>query len=388
MTATPRWRRNNGDKKRIALVERVYLDYCAAAPLKPAARDAMLAAMERIGNPSSVHGHGRAARRMLEDAREAVAAMAGAAPANTVFTSGGTEANNLALRGFPGRRIVVSALEHDSALAAAGENALRIPATPDGVADLAALEYLLKSDDRPALVSLMLVNNETGVIQPVRQAAELVRAHGGLLHCDAAQAAGRLPLDLPELGCHLLSLSAHKLGGPAGIGALAWVDGAVPRPRLVGGGQERGVRAGTQNLIGAAGFAAAAATAADDLARVGELARLRDLMERDLIARVPGLMVAGAGAPRVAAASCLVAAGRGGEKMVVRLDLAGFAVSAGSACSSGKVKPSHVLAAMGFAPELAGSALRVSLGWGTTEDEALRFVDAYAACCAGPRRTV
>lgn len=348
----------------------------------------MVAAMERVGNPSSVHGQGRAARRLLEDAREAVASLAGAPPANVVFTGGGTEANNLALRGFPGRRIIVSALEHDSALAAAGEGALRIPATADGVADLAALEDVLKGDGAPALVSLMLVNNETGVIQPVRQAAELARAHGALLHCDAAQAAGRLPLDVAELGCDLLTLSAHKLGGPAGIGALVWAGGAAPRPLLVGGGQERSVRAGTQNLIGAAGFAAAAATAADDLARVGDLARLRDLIESELTARVSGLEIAGARAPRVAAVSCLVAAGLASEKMVMRLDLAGFAVSAGSACSSGKVKPSHVLAAMGLPPELAGSALRVSLGWGTTEDEARRFVEAYAACCAGPRRTV
>lgn len=348
----------------------------------------MLAAMDCVGNPSSAHRHGRAARRLLEDAREAVAGLAGASPANVAFTGGGTEANNLALRGFPGRRIVVSALEHDSALAAAGERALRIPARPDGVVDLAALEDALRADARPALASLMLVNNETGVVQPVRQAAELARRYGALLHCDAAQAAGRIPFDLGDLGCHLMTLSAHKLGGPAGVGALVWADGAVPQALMLGGGQERGLRAGTQNLIGAAGFAAAAETAADDLARVGELARLRDLIEAEISARVPEMIVAGAAAARVAAVSCLATPGCGGEKMVMRLDLAGFAVSAGSACSSGKIKPSHVLAAMGFPPELAGSAVRVSLGWGTTEEEARRFVEAYAACCVGPRRTV
>lgn len=345
----------------------------------------------RLGNPSSVHDHGRAARRVMEDAREAVAALVGAAPADVIFTAGGTEANNLALRGFPGRRILISALEHESALAAAGDAAVRIPAAPSGVIDLDALETALRkesADGRPALASLMLVNNETGVVQPVAAAAELARRYGALLHCDAAQAAGKLPLNIADLGCDLLTLSAHKLGGPAGIGALALARGAAPQALIRGGGQERSVRAGTQNLIGAAGFAAAAAAAGDELADGPRQKALRDQIESALTAVVPDLIVAGSAAPRVGSTSCLALPGTTGERMVMRLDLAGVSVSAGAACSSGKVKPSHVLAAMGFSSALSSAAVRVSLGWATSEDDARRFIDAYAACCAGRRPTL
>lgn len=379
---------------------RVYLDYAASAPVKPAVRAAMCAAMDVAGNPSSVHADGRAARRVMEDAREAVAAMVGAAPADVIFTASGTEANNLVLRGFPGRRVFVSALEHDSALSAA-EDAVRIPARPDGAVDLDALEILLRDDAArggpPALISVMLVNNETGVIQPAAAVGALARRYGALFHCDAAQAAGKLPVDVAELGCDAATLSAHKLGGPAGVGAVVLARGAAPQALIRGGGQERGVRAGTQNLIGAAGFGAAAALAGDELADAGRRSALRDGIETALTAAVPGLIVAGAGSGRVGSVSCLVfpagaagersAAGTG-ESMVMRLDLAGVSVSAGAACSSGKVKPSHVLAAMGFSPASSSAAVRVSLGWGSTDDDARRFIDAYAACCAGRRPTL
>ncbi|WP_448189633.1 cysteine desulfurase family protein [Azospirillum sp. sgz301742] len=356
---------------------RVYLDYNASAPIKPGVKDAVAAALDLVGNPSSVHGNGRAVRRAVEEARAKVAALAGAAPTRVVFTAGGTEANNLALRGFPGRRVIVSAIEHDSVLAAAPD-AVRLPVDPDGVADLAALERLL-TEGGPALVSLMLVNNETGVVQPVAEAARLAHARGALLHCDAVQAAGRLPLDVGALGADLLTLSAHKIGGPAGVGALALAEGVEPEPLLRGGGQERRRRAGTENLLGIVGFGAAAALAVADLPAAGGFAALRDGLEASALAAMPQARVMGAGAPRVGNVTCLALPGVPGETQVMALDLAGVAVSAGSACSSGKVKASHVLAAMGAGPALAGSAVRVSLGWGSTAGDVERFVAAWTA---------
>lgn len=356
---------------------RVYLDYNASAPLKPGVKAAVAAVLDLAGNPSSVHGHGRAVRRVVEDARAQVATLAGVAAARVVFTAGGTEANNLALRGFPGRRRLVSAVEHDSVLATA-PGALRIPVDPQGVADLAALERLLEGAG-PALVSLMLVNNETGVVQPVAEAARIAHAHGALLHCDAVQAAGRMPIAMAELGADLLTLSAHKIGGPAGAGALLLAEGVEPEPLLCGGGQERRRRAGTENLLGIAGFGAAAALAAEDLAGTRGIASLRDLLEARALAAVPAARVMGAGAPRVGTVSCLALPGVGGETQVMALDLAGVAVSAGSACSSGKVKASHVLRAMGLDDSVAGSAVRISLGWGSVAEDVERFLAAWTA---------
>lgn len=356
---------------------RVYLDYNASAPVKPGVKAAIVAALDLLGNPSSVHGHGRAVRRAVEEARAKVAALAGAVPTRVVFTAGGTEANNLALRGFPGRRVIVSAVEHDSVLAAAPD-AVRLPVDSHGVADLAALERLL-ADGGPALVSLMLVNNETGVVQPVADAARLAHVHGALLHCDAVQAAGRLAFDLGGLGADLLTLSAHKIGGPAGVGALALAEGVEPEPLLRGGGQERRRRGGTENLLGIVGFGAAAALAATDLDGAGAVAALRDDLEARALAAVPSARVMGAEVLRVGNVTCLALPGVPGETQVMALDLAGIAVSAGSACSSGKVKASHVLAAMGAGPALAGSAVRVSLGWGSAAGDVERFVAAWTA---------
>ncbi|MCW2247019.1 cysteine desulfurase [Azospirillum fermentarium] len=355
---------------------RSYLDHNASSPLRPAVRGAMAEALDLTGNPSSVHTDGRTVRRAVDEARRQVARLAGATPAEVVFTAGGTEANNLALRGFAGRRLIVSAVEHESVLAAAPA-AARIPVDRTGVVDLAALERLLAEGQGPALVSVMLVNNETGVIQPVAEVARLARARGAIVHCDAVQGAGRVPLDRAALGVDLLSLSAHKLGGPAGCGALVVAEGCHPDPLIRGGGQERWRRAGTENLVGIAGFGAAAAAALD--APGPDLAALRDGLERRALAAVPGVRVMGMGAPRAGNVTCLALPGVAGETQVMALDLAGVSVSAGAACSSGKVRPSHVLEAMGEPEDVAGSVIRVSLGWNSTAADVDRFVTAWAA---------
>ncbi|WP_029009552.1 cysteine desulfurase family protein [Azospirillum halopraeferens] len=359
-----------------------YLDHNASSPLKPAVKAAMGEALDLVGNPSSVHAHGRAVRRAVEEARTRVAALAGTAPERVLFTSSGTEANNLALRGFPDRRLLVSAVEHESVLAAAPE-AERVPVRRDGVVDLTALEALLAAGDgRPPLVSLMLVNNETGVVQPVAEAAALVRARGGLLHTDAVQAAGRLPLDMDALGADLVTLSAHKIGGPAGAGALLVADGLDPAPVLRGGGQERRRRAGTENVVGLVGFGTAAALACEDAAATGRnalLTALRDALEERALAAVPQARVIGAGAARVGNTTCLALPGVPAQTQMMALDLAGVSVGTGAACSSGTVRASHVLSAMGEDAATAGSAVRVSLGWTTTAADVERFLDAWTA---------
>ncbi len=355
----------------------VYLDYNATAPLRPAAAEAIARAQGMTGNPSSVHSFGRQARAALETAREQVAALAGAKPAQVVFTSGGTEANNLALAGSGRARILVSGIEHDSILTAAPA-AERIPVTGDGVVDLAELERLLQADKRPALVCVMLANNETGVIQPLADVVAIAHRAGALVHCDAVQAAGKLALDFTALGVDLMSLSAHKFGGPKGAGALVVADAVPFAAQLRGGGQERGRRAGTENVAAIAGFGAAAVEAARDLSHLQVIAAMRDWLERDAGADVPATRIIGAGAPRLPNTSCLALPGVGAETLVMALDLAGVAVSAGSACSSGKVKASHVLKAMGLGAEIAGSSIRVSLGWASTSADVERFLAVWS----------
>lgn len=350
----------------------VYLDHCATSPLRPEARAAMTAAFDVVGNPSSVHADGRAARALLEQARGQVASLAGAKPSSVTFTSGGTEANVLAVRSAVAagsRRLLVSAIEHDcvreAALASAVE-VVELPVLASGVIDLEALRAALDawpSAAGPVFLSLMAANNETGVIQPVREAGERVRAAGGWLHVDAVQAAGRLPVGLDLYCADTLALSAHKLGGPQGIGALI----AGPRSRIVrdlpGGGQEQGRRAGTQNLIGAAGFGAAAAAA---IMTGSACPRARD--QAAAILAEAGAQVVGADAPRLADVLCIAAPDMPSEIQVMGLDLAGVRVSAGAACSSGKVKPSRVLEAMGMG-ELAACAIRLSGGWSTGPED-------------------
>ncbi|HYC04401.1 MAG TPA: cysteine desulfurase family protein [Azospirillaceae bacterium] len=357
-----------------------YLDWNATSPLRPEARDALLAVLGEVGNPSSIHGFGRQARKRVEEARGAVAALIGADPAGLVFTGSGTEANNLALASAPGRRLLVSAVEHASVLEAA-PGAARVPVDGQGRLDLAALERML-AEGGPALLSLMAANNETGVLQPLAGAADLARAHGALLHVDAAQVAGRLPFDMRALGADMVSVSAHKLGAPQGVGALALRPGLEPQALLRGGGQERRRRAGTENVAGIAAFGAAARAALAGLDRFAALADLRDGMEARLRAAAPDLVVAGEGAGRLPNTSCLILPGVPAETQLMRLDLAGIAVSSGSACSSGKVAASHVLLAMGMAPDLASCAIRVSLGWSTDPAEVERFVAAWGAMAA------
>lgn len=360
----------------------VYLDHNASVPVRPHVAEAMAAALAQPGNPSSVHGFGRAARRRVEDAREQVAALVGAAPDRVVFTSGGTEANALALRGCGRRRVLVSAIEHDSVLKAVDEPEV-IAVDGRGVVDLSDLKGLLEAEDEPALVSVMLANNETGIIQPVAEAARLAHQYGALVHCDAVQAAGKTRVSLDALGVDFLTLSAHKIGGPQGVGALVMADDALDlSPLLAGGGQERGRRSGTENVSGIVGFGVAARDAICERLAILEL---RDELERRALALAPDARVVGSGQDRLPNTTCLLLPGVGAQVQVMALDLAGVAVSAGSACSSGKVKASRVLRAMGFSPELSACAIRVSLGWNSAADDVERFLDAWRGVVARAR---
>lgn len=361
-----------------------YLDWNATAPLRPEAAAAMSDALARCGNPSSVHRFGREARRALEAARAQVAALVGVAPAEVVFTSGGTEANQLALRGLGDRRVLVSAIEHDSVHQAVPD-AATIPVTPRGVVDLDALDRLLAAEARPALVSLMLANNETGIIQPVAEAARLAHARSALFHCDAVQAAGKLPVDRAALGADLITLSAHKLGGPQGVGALV-VSPALHLTALqTGGGQERGRRAGTENLPGIIGFGTAAAVAGGRLGDYAAVALLRDEAERRLKTIAPEAPVYGDDVPRLPNTLCLGMPGVAASTQVMALDLAGVMVSAGAACSSGKLRRSLVLEAMGVPAAEAESAIRISLGWSTVPADIDQLVEAWGVLYARTR---
>lgn len=342
----------------------IYLDANATFPPRTEALAAMQAALAETGNASSAHAAGRAARARVDAARAEIAAANGVAAAEIVFTSGATEANALALRA-KAACVLVSAIEHDSVLKNAGGEFL--PVDANGVVKLDELEKLLAKAVAPALVSVMAVNNETGVIQPIAEVLRLVRAAGGFLHVDAVQALGRLPLFWAE--ADLISLSAHKIGGPQGVGALIVKPSVALEPLWRGGGQEHGVRAGTENVAGIVGFAAAAREASREIGAFQKLAVWRDAMEREL-----GVEVAGKDAPRVANTSCLIHPRLSAEVALMKLDLAGFAVSSGSACSSGRVKASHVLAAMGMAKKAQESAIRVSLSPKTQENEVKSLV--------------
>lgn len=366
---------------------RVYLDWNATTPLRPEARAAILAAYDLIGNPSSVHAEGRDARRLVEEARATLAASVGAQPRNVVFTSSGTEANALALApglrspsGGPVERLLVSAVEHASVLSGGrfpSDKLGLIEVTRSGVVDLDRLKTSLK-DGPPALVSIMAANNETGALQPVAEAASLVHEAGGLLHVDAIQALGKMPFDINSIGADLATFSAHKIGGPKGVGAVVMRDGINGlEPVLRGGGQELNRRAGTENVAGIAGFGAAVKAALEALPEdASRMASLRDLLENGLRG-IAGATIFAEDTSRLPNTVLFTAPGLKAETAVIGFDLEGVAVSSGSACSSGKVQPSHVLSAMGYDPAVAQGAVRLSLGWSTEPDDINRALEAW-----------
>ncbi|MEJ8476024.1 cysteine desulfurase family protein [Roseibium algae] len=366
----------------------VYLDYNAGAPLRPVVRDRMVEVMMAVGNASSVHGDGRRARGRVEEARESVALLCGARSRSVTFVSGGTEANMTALtpqwqdKGAPVylERLLRGATEHP-AVAAGGRFPASmqsvLPVDGNGVIRLDELERLL-AEDGPALVSVMAANNETGVIQPLEDIGRLTKVAGGFFHVDAVQAAGRMPIDMEAWQADALSLSAHKFGGPQGMGAVvAGSTARVPAPLMNGGGQENWRRAGTENVAGICGFGVAAALANDDLKDAGQLAALRDQLEAGVSLICPSMKVFGSDAPRLSNTSCFAVGGIPAETALIAFDLENVSLSSGSACSSGKVSVSHVLSAMGVDEHIARCALRVSLGWNSSEEDIARFLNIW-----------
>ena len=382
--------------------ERTYLDWNATAPMLPAAREAFVAALDMVGNPSSVHGEGRALRMLVEAARRDVAALVNSTPAHVIFTSGATEAANLVLT--PDYRmgrtplaighLYVSEIEHPAVREGgrfARSHVTSIPVTRAGLVDAAALEALLQGHDKAMglpMVAVMLVNNETGIVQPVKAVGEIVHRHGGLLVVDAVQAVGRIPVDIAALDADFLIVSSHKLGGPNGAGALvSRGEALMPVPLIRGGGQEKGHRSGTENPAALAGFAAAARNASVDLAeRNARIAGLRDGLETGMRTAAKDVIVHGADIERVANTSFFSLPGLKSETGQIAFDLEGIALSAGSACSSGKVGESHVLAAMGF--DAALGALRVSLGPASTQADVDRFLTAFSRVVSRRRASV
>ena len=363
----------------------VYLDHASTSPVRPEAKAAVMASLEMTGNASSVHAAGRAMRDAIETARGVVAGFMRADPERTIFTSGGVEADNLAIASAVAqgsRTLIIGATEHPGVCVAAeasGAAFEKLPVDGNGIANLDWLRDRLArwdaADGRP-FVALMLANNETGVISPIFEAAQIVRDAGGWLHVDAVAAAGKLVLDIEELGADTLAVSAHKIGGPQGVGALAWSERVAPVRQMHGGGHERGFRSGTENSPGVAGFAAACEAATRDLPHAADHAAWRDAAAARV--KAAGARIGGEAAPRTCSTLSLAAEDFASTVQVMALDLEGVMVSAGSACSSGKVKPSGVLEAMGFG-ELAKGAMRASAGWSTTQADWLRFADVWLA---------
>ena len=365
--------------------ERIYLDYNATSPVRPPVVKAMEDALLTGGNASSIHAEGREARRLIEQARQQVCTLVGADMAGLVFTSGGTEACNLALqtRQAPGGkicRLIVSAIEHAAVMAPAQASGLPVEildVDTNGVVRLEELDRLLENPE-PALICVMAANNETGVIQPVADIGEKARAHGSVYFCDAVQAAGKIPMGMWRMNVDMLSLSAHKIGGPSGIGALAVAPHIVTGHQLMGGGQELSRRAGTENLAGIVGFGTAAELACAELDQMAELSKWRDEMEAKLKQNLPEVVIFGQNAARLPNTSCFSAPDCRAEMLVISMDLNGFAVSSGAACSSGKVTRSHVLDAMHVEDHLSQAAIRLSLGWQSQASDGAVFVDAFA----------
>lgn len=352
---------------------RIYLDYNATAKIRPEVIDALANSMSTVGNASSVHTAGREARKLVETARRQVADLVGAAAEQVIFTSGGTEADNQVMRPCDPTRTFVSAIEHPAVLDSC-PGASKIPVKSDGVIDLEALDASLTASNSPQMLALMLANNETGVIQPVAEAVEIAHRHGALVHCDAVQAVGKISIDFNALGPDTMALTGHKFGGPQGIGALILRSPESTKCLISGGGQERGLRGGTESVAHIIALGLAAKIAAERMKEYADLAVLRDGMEARLLATTPGAKVFGCDAPRLPNTSKLLMPGVSSEIQVISFDMAGIEVSAGSACSAGRIEPPYVLRAMGVSDQDALCALRVSLGWDTTEAEIDRFV--------------
>jgi len=368
----------------MAFESAVYLDHNATTPPVPESVASMLEAMALVGaNPSSVHRFGREARKRIEAAREQVAALVGVPTEGVFFTSGGTEANNTVIEGAGRDRVLFTATEHAAILKTALLKTRVpeiIPVDDQGVINLVALETLLKAKDEPSLVCVMAANNETGVLQPIVEVAALVHRYGALLHCDAVQAAGKISIDAVSWGVDYLTLSAHKLGGPQGMGAVIWLGEAPIRGMLTGGGQEHGKRAGTENVAGIVGFGVAAQLAKQrQPEKAAQMNRMRDRLEARLIKIESQTKIFSNAAPRLPNTSNFTLAGVRSDTQVMALDMEGIAVSAGSACSAGRVEPSHVLDAMGVDPDEAITAIRVSLGWDSQDEDVDRFLDVWGS---------
>ena len=376
----------------MALTPRSYLDWNATTPLLPEALTVMLRAAETFGNPSSIHAEGRAARALIEAARTSVAALVGAEAKNVVFTASGTEAANAVISPALGRaerlagpgRLLMSAVEHPCVLAGGRftpDAIERLAVDADGRLDLGVLQAALAravSAGEHVLLSLQAANNETGVIQPVQEAATLVHEAGGLVHVDAVQAAGKIAIDIAALGADVLTLSAHKVGGPKGAGAIVFSNDRLRlgTSLVKGGGQERGQRAGTEDVAAISGFGAAARIAVERLSRMEGVRRLRDQIEMGIRARAHDVIIFATSVLRLPNTTCFAVPDLAAETALIGFDMDGVAVSSGSACSSGKVKPSHVLEAMGVEASLARCAIRVSLGPATGEADVARFLAA------------
>ncbi|MEZ5814281.1 MAG: cysteine desulfurase family protein [Alphaproteobacteria bacterium] len=354
---------------------KTYLDYNATTPIRSEAQSAINDALNAPHNASSIHSHGREGRKIIETAREHVAALVGATANQIIFSSGATEGNNTILRHFEDEHILVSAIEHPSVLETV-PNAQHIAVTSKGTLDLNALERALKAK-KTALVSVMLANNETGVIQPVKEAAALAHEHGALFHCDAVQAAGRIPLNMAEYGIDFLTLSSHKIGGPQGVGAIALGICGIAPSLLRGGGQERGMRAGTENVAGIAGFGAAAKLAHEELGHnQSKTAALQKNLETAL-SNIKDIIIYGQNTRRINNTTLFSLPGASSETLLMALDLEGIAVSNGSACSSGRIAPSHVLKAMNASKEESAGTLRISTGWNTSQNDIDRFLEVW-----------
>jgi cysteine desulfurase len=360
--------------------ESVYLDHNATTPARVEAIDAMVVALGLEGNPSSSHAAGRKARATMETARDHVAAAVGALASEVIFTSGGTEANGATLIGTGATSLLISAIEHDSVMSGAAATGLpvhSIPVDDQGVIQLEALDDILSRVDEGALVCVMLANNETGVIQPIREIVEIARRHKAKVHCDAVQALAKIDVNFGNLGVDYMSVSAHKIGGPKGVGALIMREGLQIAPLVTGGGQEKGRRSGTENLSGIAGFGAAASLVRGNLEHAEKLSTLRDGMDSKIRAHAPDTIIFSDQAPRLPNTSNISMPGVTNELQLMSFDLQGLYVSAGSACSSGKVSASHVLTAMGLTDAVAGNSIRISLGWPTQASDVDRFVEAW-----------